>query len=319
MTTGDTVWIIEEPKKKKPTIELDQIQPLKLPKIPKSPAIAFSLSLLIWGAGQFYNRQKKLGFLFLGLMIPFYLFLISMFFFWNSLSATLQGFNINHTQILFGGGILFLSGLLLWVANAFQAYHRTAKGRIRPFRGVHTTFWPFICSCLFPGWGQFLNGQPLKGIFFIIFSLAGLSAITTFIFAPIVWPTLEFSVDRLFYENILSFALLITPLVALMWFINVYDAMTVSRDPLKKESWKKRLEYAVNNYRAKGWKRALLPRMKVMTMLALYLILSLSISTSCFPKAYYVSELQDLQTLSAKQNMVVIPKLINQILNTLTS
>ncbi len=319
MQTNDNVWVIEDPKKKTVSKESIQERPLKFPKLPKSPAVAFSLSLIIWGAGQFYNGQKKLGFLFLVLMIHFYLFLASMTLFWDSITAVCQEININPSQIILGVGLFYILGLLIWITSAFQAYYKVVKGRYSPFRGIDTALWPTLCSFLFPGWGQLLNGQPIKGIFFIFFSLVGMIALAIFVFVPNVWLSLESSIDRFFYENILSFALLITPLVVLMWFINIYDAVIVSRDPLKKESLKKRMEYATNNFRAKGWKRTILHRMKFALMLTLFLAFSLTFSYSYFPKEYYVDELQDLQTQLSQKKLVIIPQRIGQFIDWIAS
>jgi hypothetical protein len=79
------------------------------------------------------------------------------------------------------------------------------------------------------------------------------------------------------------------------------------------------MAYAINNCRAKGWKRTILPRMKFVLMLTMFLVFSLTFSYSYFPKEYYVNELQDLQTQLSQQEMVIIPEQIDQFIEWLTS
>jgi hypothetical protein len=137
----------------------------------KNPGMAASLSLLIWGAGQFYNRQRKLGFFFILLMFNFYLVLNQVILSWTAITANLKAIHISLSDLFLVIGIFYASGVIFWVFNILQAYHRADKTCIDPFQGIKNPFPVVFCSLLVPGWGQLLNGQFKKGLSLFIFSL----------------------------------------------------------------------------------------------------------------------------------------------------
>lgn len=310
-----TVWVIDDsqgrsisPKAAAPSTRLG-----------KNPALAFSLSLLFWGGGQIYNRQRVLGLLFLLMMAIFYAILALAVLFWEFITPFLKSVYITITpsDAFAACGIFYLSGLIFWSFNALHAYYKATKTRTDPFQGINNRLLPPLCSVLIPGWGQFLNGQPKKGSCFLIFALAGHFVLSALLLIPLLWPALETDMDRLFLERILAIAIILSPLVLLMWGFSIYDAMKVCLDPLKKEPLRKRIEYAINRIRIKGWKRGVISRMKPTLVLGLFLILSLTFGYYYFPQKYYVSMLQNLQIQLSEQKMVLLPQLINRFLQTI--
>lgn len=165
-----------------------------------------------------------------------------------------------------------------------------------------------------PGWGQFLNGQTKKGIFFLFMTLPGLLAIATLWATPRLWPTLDRAAERLFFEKILIAAVLAVPLFLLTWLIGIYDAGRVSLDPDKKERLWNRMKYAVNRLRMKG-ARGVMPRLEVFLMLILFLTFLFAYSYSYFPKRFYADRLELLQTAFSEKGMVLIPDLIGRTLD----
>jgi hypothetical protein len=102
----------------------------------------------------------------------------------------------------------------------------------------------------------------------------------------------------------------------LVWLLNIYDALKVSLDPLKKEPLRKRVKYAINRLRIKGWARGVLPQAKLTFMLGLLLALCLTVSYYYLPRKNYVVLLQGLQTRLYQQKMILLPYLIDQFLQT---
>jgi TM2 domain-containing membrane protein YozV len=209
-------------------------------------------------------------------------------------------------------------GLIFWVLNSFQAYHHANMTQPDAFQGIQSFWLPVAASLLVPGWGQFLNGQPKKGSYFLIFTVVGCLSIPSLMLIPWLWSSLETAKDRLLLEGslVMGFVLLIP--VFFMWLLSVYDALKVSMDPLKKEPIRKRIKYAANRLRAKGWGRGVLPQAKLILMLSLFLVLSLTLSYYYFPQRYYTALLDNLQSQLSHKEMVLIPHLINKLLQITT-
>jgi len=215
---------------------------------------------------------------------------------------------------LIGCGIFYFLGLIFWIFNAFQAYRNANMTYAETFQGVNSVFLPLICSFLVPGWGQFLNGQPKKGLCFFIFTLMGLLSVTALVLVRSFWSGLETFNDRLLTENVLITAVVFLPLFNVMWVVSVYDAVKVSLDPVKKEPFGKRVEYAMNRFRMNGFSRSVLPTGKRILMLTLLLDFLLTLCYQYFPTKNYTDILQNLHSRLSQQGLVIVPHLLDQIL-----
>ncbi|MBI3596257.1 MAG: hypothetical protein HY203_03780 [Nitrospirae bacterium] len=279
----------------------------------KSPAVAATLSLLIWGGGQFYTRKLKWGFLFILLMANYSLIPALGIVYWNFLTPILETFHITRSDGLMGIEALWLTGLIFWIFNVLHAYYSAEKNRAKPFDGINHPMLVTLCSFLIPGWGQLLNGQPKKAGFFLIFAAAGFAAMTVPVPIFFIWPMLVTIDDRIAVEWMIVAAAVISPLVLLMWLIGLYDAVRVGLDPVKKERLRSRFEYAINRIRIKGLARGVLPQMKVFLMLALFLAFTLVLGVFYFPLENYVPLLQSLEKATAERGMVLTPYLIDHL------
>lgn len=134
-------------------------------RTPQNPAKAFSLSLVVWGGGQFYNDQQRAGTYLLLLMVPYIAFCVSVAFFWGTVGDYLDTEEISKDKAFVFIGLTYITGLVVWTVNAFQAYFKARAIGEEKFGGVRSKVLPGLCSFVFPGWGQFLNGQAGKGIF----------------------------------------------------------------------------------------------------------------------------------------------------------
>jgi hypothetical protein len=308
---GETVWLLNEPPEMSAP-RLPPSQPAMRDGSGKNPAVAFSLSLWVWGGGQFYNRQWQLGFFYLLAMVNFYLFPAVIMHDWTAIETGLATLDISASEIMAVLGIFCLTGLMVWIINAVQAYYGVLFDEAIPFEGVRNPLLPAACSLLIPGWGQFLNGQTKKGGCFLIAAMAGLFAVAVARAVPYLWPTLNTEMDRRFAEGALIVAWLLVPPVLLVWCGSVYDAVKVCVDPLKKQPIRERVEAAVNRMRMQGW-RGLLSRLELTLMFSLYLVFCLAVSRYYLPQDYYVSLLNDLRARTAQQQMVIIPRRLDQL------
>jgi TM2 domain-containing membrane protein YozV len=283
----------------------------------RNPSLAYSLSIIIWGWGQFYNRQWRSGILFLLFMINFYLFMSIVVIYWESLKSIC--FDCSGTLLIFG--LFYLSGLIVWHFNAWQAYFKSIKSNIKPLNGIKMTLLPAVCSLLMPGWGQLLNGQTKKGLFFQLFSLTGLATLPFILIIFLVWPTLEASRSRHIIEWIFSISIILSPFILMMWIFNIFDAAKVSIDNTKKETLPIRIKHAANRFRYHtqiyGWKNAVRPLIKRNILIILLLIFCV-ITYHYVPKKFYMQQLQNLGYRMSEKEMTVIPSIIKKLPNSIS-
>ena len=118
----------------------------------KSPARAYTYSLLFWGAGQSYSGQRIKGVLFQTCMFLFLALAALFYVFENDLLSLLKTYGISSADAFLSSEILLFSLLMFWTFNAGDAYHAATNGRRIPFRGVSNRRDP-RCSvhCSFPG------------------------------------------------------------------------------------------------------------------------------------------------------------------------
>lgn len=310
-----TIWTIKEPVESSVSRNKMKLKTkAAAPPRQKNPALAFSLSLLVWGGGQIYNRQWKVGVLLILLMVNFYtdLAIVAMYQVYN-LSPFITDY-VSSFALIVSCAALYLLGIIFWFINALDAYYTVAKTRKDRFQGTEIPFLPPLCSLFIPGWGQFLNGQAKKGSLFLVLTMAGLSAFPYLLLFPRLWPTLETASQRLFLEWALVIALLLSPFILLAWLLSIYDSIKVCLDDIKKEPLRKRFRYAINRIRMQGFVHGLIPQAKLTLVLSLLLTLTLTFSFFFFPKQYYATYFQHVQTRLSKQEMMLIPHLTNRFL-----
>lgn len=310
----EKVWVIEDPDEYLKSGRTQRItQEASLPA-EKDPALAYTLSLLLWGTGQMYNGQRAKGMRALCIEVYGNGAALLAFVFQREIPSYLRYYGISPAQAVLAAAFLLLACLLFWASNASDAYHTAARARRTPFTGVSSSFYPAFCSLLVPGWGQFLNGQPVKGgllagsAMFGFFSLISVQGILE------VWPFLENSPSRLVVEGVLLLSLLFLPLVPVLWVFSAFDAWKVSRDDIKKEPLLERLKAANNRRRIQGWVRGVFPQIKTTILLSLLAVRLIIIGQASFPRDFYHSALAQALAWSSKQGMELIPDLISRLI-----
>ena len=320
---NEKVWVINENyKKSAPGIAVGNISSLQRDVKQKNPALAYSLSLLIWGCGHLYLRRWKSGILLFLYMVMFYLFMIMAVINWTALVSILGSLNISRSETLLAFGFFYLSGLVIWYFNSCLSYFNTVKLNNTSFKGLKSILLPAACSLLMPGWGQFLNGQPKKGLCLQIFSLTGFFALPAILITFLFWPALEVSQARLMIECIFTMSLIFVPIFVMAWLFGVYDAVRVSMNSIKKEPLRKRIGYQVNRYRhvaqVYGWKNAILLITKRLVIVILLLAFA-AFGYHHIPKRYYMRQLANLSGKISQEGMTVLPSFINHIRNNIPS
>lgn len=278
------------------------------------PALAFSLSLLLWGGGQFYGGRRKAGLLYLLLMVDFYAFLGIAWTYRPAAASLLEWAHISRSCGLAALAIFYVSGMAVWLSGAIQAYYRATKTLSRPFDGVKNPVLPFVCSLAVPGWGQFLNGQAKKGFFFLFFAAAGFVALAASLVVFPRFPSLKPSAARLFLEVLLTGAVVASPLILLAWTLSVHDATRVCLDRYKKEPLGKRMRTLMNNLPRRQWLRGAARNARRPLALGLLLAVSFMAFRIFFQEDFYVARLRNLQRDLAGRQMVLLPEMIKRVL-----
>ncbi len=280
----------------------------------KNPAMAYTLSLLMWGGGQQYSGQRVKGVLFRVFMLVLMALIAISFLYRGELPTLLQMYDISHAEAFLSAELLFFFILIFWTCNAGNAYHTAVKARKVPFPGMQSRIWPLLGSLLVPGWGQFLNGQPLKGSIFTGFSVLGIFSLVSVPAVLRYWPSLETSQARSIVEAIFAVSALYAPLIPVIWLLSGYDALIVSFNDAKKESIVDRILLGVTRLRMDGWFSSIWPRFKAVIAFTLLAAVISFVLNRYNPVTYYGAHLAGVQLWLHQQGMTLVPDLISELL-----
>ena len=309
----DKVWIIENPYELMHNRKAKRIQPEAPLHDEKDPAKAYSWSVLFWGGGQVYNNQVVKGLSFLSLMVAFYTGTMFTVLSWRGIVGFLRDHGMSVSVFLLVVLVLLLCGLIFRGLCCSNAYHLAVKTRKKRFTGTRSRVFPFLCSLLQPGWGQFLNGQPLKGSVLAGFSVVSYFSIVAVPVVLLAWKDLEPSSARFLVESIFTVAVLFLPLIPFIWIFGCYDALKVSLDGWKKEPLWARLKMANRLRRNQVWVRRVFRQIKRIFILFLFLAIFLIVVYNYFPRRFYAGELASARSWLQTQGVTLLPDLLGRL------
>ncbi len=307
----DKVWEIKDPDEYLKSRKAKHAR-AAVPGRERNPARAYTLSLLLWGAGQSYNEEHGKALFFQVLLIALLVGAVVAALFCDRLLLFLQARQIPPSQSFLFVECLFFTILAFWVSIAGDAYRTAARSRSTRFPGIQNHVYPCLCSLLFPGWGQFLNGQPVKGTFFSAVSVFALFAAVSIPATLLLWPSLDASNTRFIVEAIFAVAVLYAPLVPVFWLFSAYDALQVSLDELKKEPLRERIKAANNRRRTYGWVRGVFPHIRSTLVLMLFLTVLALILSRTLPAGFYAGLLGAVSTALRRQGMIILPEILDR-------
>ncbi len=309
------VWVINDQEwNRKTTSGAIDLPPLKptggetrsSPAAPrKSPAVSFNLAMLCWGGGYFYLGRYRAGTVCLAAMAVFYGAASSLAICPDALARLAATSGWPAAFFIAATMILFLTGMVLWLATAVDTYYRTVRLGGEPFLGVETETWPLLSSLVVPGWGQFLNGQPKKGLVVFLLALPGIFSLFLVLLARGAWLLLQAGPIRLFIEAGIAAGLATIPLLLLVWIVAAYDAFRSGR-----MLYLRRLSLKKEGFRPGGegilW--SLVPRGSAI----LGLLLAISLGMQFIPRQFYLESLVRLRGEMLECHMKIIPGLVEK-------
>jgi TM2 domain-containing membrane protein YozV len=314
----EKVWVIKDPDEYLKPCRRQRSTKEDPPSAEQDPALAYTLSLLFWGSGQLYNGQRAKGLNYIGLALYSNAFALFLCMFQQEIPHYLFFYGISPAQAVLAAALLFFVFLIFWLVNASDAYHTAMKARRTPFPGVSSRAWPVFCSLIVPGWGQFLNGQPIKGALFAVCAAFGIFSLISVPGILQAWPFLEDSYSRLIVEGVLMLSLFSLLPMPFLWILGVFDAWKVGQDDIKKEPLLERLKAANNRRRAYGLVRGVFPQIKRTLLLALFVIILIIITVRFYiPWNFYREYVMKALSWSSKKGMMLIPELIRGIITVL--
>lgn len=194
----------------------------------RSAPIAATLSMLMCGAGQFYNGQMKMGALFLLLEAFMGVAHWAMARMWPTVLEVAQVFEISQSAVLqtvFCADVLFI---FFVVGQVLQAYHH-ADTWGEGHDGIRYPFVSGLASAVLPGWGQMFNAQIGKAGVFLFFVLAGTYVGCLLAFVPMVRDTIFVNLSQGLSIPVPTLTLGMGFLGGTVWLMSVYDAYLVAR------------------------------------------------------------------------------------------
>ncbi len=192
----------------------------------KSPALAGTLSLFVWGAGSFYNGDLRNGILFLlcyggwgavlmGVLNPSYP-LVSM-----------SPFAPHPVVRLVSLILIFGLGILVWLVNIGEAYTRAREIRMEHhgiYHGKDNPFLSAVLSLVVWGWGQIYSGHLSEGIFLILVMLFWFVSLLFIRHFSFVWQWGQTLGQQDATESFYVFFLVFSVLGVYLWYQSVKRA-----------------------------------------------------------------------------------------------
>jgi hypothetical protein len=191
------------------------------------PWIAASLSLLLCGAGQLFNRRLQLALLYfltetLALSVNWLLWRI-----WKPMVDLLGLWDIRPIDLKLAVAAANYLFLLFVVGNALQAF-RDAAGD-EPAPGARVPILSGLASLLLPGWGQFLNGQPRKAALLLGMFATCLYAFALSYFVPDLWSLWDSSQQAIFDWALSNGGIAALLIALVVYLVAFYDGLLVAR------------------------------------------------------------------------------------------
>jgi TM2 domain-containing membrane protein YozV len=190
--------------------------------------IASTLSLFVCGAGQAYNGQVKLGILMFLTEVLAASAHWSVVKLWPSVKELGHIFAVGEWEIFLFLAVADFLLIFFLLYNVAQAYHQ-AEMEGDSFQGFRRPILAGMASLVIPGWGQLLNAQLGKAIFFLFCLLTEVYVSTLLLLSPFFRLAADLNLDRLYPRRATLVGLGLVFFGAVVWTLSVYDAFLVAR------------------------------------------------------------------------------------------
>jgi hypothetical protein len=193
-----------------------------------SPAVSGSLSLFVWGLGQFNNGDSKLGALFLlgELLVVSFHYLLFME--WGVIRNFANIFFVSEWEMMLYASSIDFCLIFFMIYNVAQAY-RGAEARGDRYEGIRVPVVSGIASMMIPGWGQMLNGQMGKAVVFLFSFLLQVYLLALYRLSPFFGVIADLNLEELSTKRVSQIGMVVLIVTILSWVLSAYDAFLVAR------------------------------------------------------------------------------------------
>jgi len=192
------------------------------------PAGAASLSLYVWGSGQWLNGDRDLAVLLVltqALIIALHYLVIAT---WSPIRRMAHIFFIEEWELLLGAAAIDFWLIFLLLFNVSQAF-KSAERQRGPFHGLKRPWLSGLTSLIVPGWGQLLNGQLRKGLCFLMAFVVQAYLLAFYLMTPLYRIVSDLDPNQQVLRDIIQYGKLALIATSLLWMMSVYDAVLVAR------------------------------------------------------------------------------------------
>jgi hypothetical protein len=190
--------------------------------------VASSLSMFICGAGQAANGQWKLGlllFLTEALAVAAHWCVVRSWSFFRDLAHI---FAISEEELFLGLAAADFLLVFFLLYNIAQAYHQ-GEANSGEYEGIRIPILSGLASMIVPGWGQLLNAQLGKGLFFLFCILTEIYVVALLILTSFFRLFPRLGIETLLQTRGEVVQLCLFFFASMIWVLSVYDAYLVSR------------------------------------------------------------------------------------------
>ena len=194
----------------------------------RNPAAASTLSLFLWGLGQLYNGDGKLAALFLSCELLILAFHYFLFMTWDRIRTFAHLFFVNEWELMLYASSIDFCVIFFMIYNVAQAY-RGAEARGGRFDGLHRPIVSGLASLFVPGWGQLLNGQLGKAVFFLFSFFVQVYLVVLYRLSPFFRILADIEPRQFLLNRAIKIGMAVLFVTALSWLMSTYDAFLVAR------------------------------------------------------------------------------------------
>jgi len=190
------------------------------------PRLAASLSMWVNGSGHFLHRRWKTGAFYLTIAVlaaGLHALLATS---WPRIGALAGRYGAGEIDLLFALLMIDVFVIAALLAGVYSAYALGCACSSELTEPEPHPAWPALASVLVPGWGQIVNGQPVKAIAFLGGAYAGALGVAA-------WWAIPQPIGRALagLPGPLQPVVVAAVLIALgltVWALSLYDAVLVA-------------------------------------------------------------------------------------------
>lgn len=194
----------------------------------RRPLAAATLSMFLCGLGQIYNRQSQLGVLFLLTEILFLSGHWALIRTWPIARDIAEVAGVSEIGLLLGVAALDAIMVVILLLNVWQAYRQAEVSEGGHFDGIASPFLSGAASLLLPGWGQLVNAQLSKALFFLAVALITAHVVGFAMLTPAIGMIVDAGHGTLPLHRLTGGIAGLAAGCAMMWILSVYDAVVVA-------------------------------------------------------------------------------------------